>query len=192
MPTTCLRSAERLCRSTIAPSSSSRLSPGDGERSSERRRPARVGELRAAGERRAELHGWISAAARRCVVALEDGRPAPAAVLERSTVHEEPTFVLATGHDPARLQSSPLYRGRWCRDRAAEPCASTRSCRRSGRTRSACRSWTASWRTARCGYAAGARAAAGDARAACARRGAGGAVGGDGRAAWRSTVSAVS
>ncbi len=45
------------------------------------------------------LGGWISAAARRCVAALKDGRPAPPAVLERSVVHDEDTFVLAPGHD---------------------------------------------------------------------------------------------
>jgi SWI/SNF-related matrix-associated actin-dependent regulator 1 of chromatin subfamily A len=51
------------------------------------------------------LGGWISAAAERCVAALLDGRPAPPAVLEVSTVHEDPTFVLAPGHDPAQLES---------------------------------------------------------------------------------------
>jgi SWI/SNF-related matrix-associated actin-dependent regulator of chromatin subfamily A-like protein 1 len=45
------------------------------------------------------LEGWISHAAKRCVTALEAGRPAPPAVLELSTVHEQPTFVLAPGHD---------------------------------------------------------------------------------------------
>jgi SWI/SNF-related matrix-associated actin-dependent regulator 1 of chromatin subfamily A len=49
------------------------------------------------------LAGWISHAAKRCVAALRDGRPAPPAVLELSSVHEDPTFVLAPGHDPARL-----------------------------------------------------------------------------------------
>jgi SWI/SNF-related matrix-associated actin-dependent regulator 1 of chromatin subfamily A len=43
--------------------------------------------------------GWISPAARRCIAALEEGRPAPPSVLELSEVHEEPTFVLAPGHD---------------------------------------------------------------------------------------------
>jgi SWI/SNF-related matrix-associated actin-dependent regulator of chromatin subfamily A-like protein 1 len=51
-----------------------------------------------------ELDAWITPAAKRCVAALEDGRPAPAAVLECSTVHEEETFVLAGGHDPARVE----------------------------------------------------------------------------------------
>ncbi len=50
---------------------------------------------------RAHLDAWVSPAARRCGEALEDGRPAPPAVLERSTAHEEPTLVLAPGHDPA-------------------------------------------------------------------------------------------
>jgi SWI/SNF-related matrix-associated actin-dependent regulator 1 of chromatin subfamily A len=45
------------------------------------------------------LEGWLSPAARRCVAALEDGRPAPPAVLELSAVHEEATFVLLEGHD---------------------------------------------------------------------------------------------
>ncbi len=51
-----------------------------------------------------QLHGWISRAARRCVAALEEGRPAPGAVLEISSVHEDPTFVLAPGHDPAQCE----------------------------------------------------------------------------------------
>ena len=45
------------------------------------------------------LEAWISRAARRCVAALEAGQPAPPAVLELSQVHEQPTFVLAPGHD---------------------------------------------------------------------------------------------
>jgi SWI/SNF-related matrix-associated actin-dependent regulator of chromatin subfamily A-like protein 1 len=45
------------------------------------------------------LEGWISHAAKRCVAALADGLPAPPAVLELSVVHEQPTFVLAPGHD---------------------------------------------------------------------------------------------
>ncbi len=49
-----------------------------------------------------QLDGWMTHAAKRCVAALEDGRPAPPAVLELSTVHEESTFVLAPGHDPSR------------------------------------------------------------------------------------------
>ncbi|HYM66516.1 MAG TPA: DEAD/DEAH box helicase, partial [Patescibacteria group bacterium] len=52
----------------------------------------------------ARLDGWMSHAARRCVAALREGRPAPPAVLERSLAHEEATFVLAPGHDPGLLQ----------------------------------------------------------------------------------------
>ena len=49
------------------------------------------------------LDGWTSQATRRCVAALEAGRPAPPAVLERSNVHAEATFVLAPGHDTSLL-----------------------------------------------------------------------------------------
>jgi hypothetical protein len=49
------------------------------------------------------LHGWISHATERCVTALEAGQPAPPAVLELSAVHEQPTFVLAPGHDLGML-----------------------------------------------------------------------------------------
>ena len=49
------------------------------------------------------LSGWISHAAKRCVAALTAGNPAPPAVLERSLVHEEPSFVLAPGHDAGLL-----------------------------------------------------------------------------------------
>ncbi len=51
------------------------------------------------------LSGWITHAAKRCVAALQEDRPAPPAVLDRSAVHEEPTFVLASGHDPSRLEA---------------------------------------------------------------------------------------
>ncbi len=47
----------------------------------------------------APLEGWISHAAKRCATALEAGRPAPPAVLELSEIHDQPTFVLAPGHD---------------------------------------------------------------------------------------------
>jgi SWI/SNF-related matrix-associated actin-dependent regulator of chromatin subfamily A-like protein 1 len=50
------------------------------------------------------LDAWASPAARRCIAALEDGRPAPPAVLELSSVHEEPTFVLAPGHDRTLIE----------------------------------------------------------------------------------------
>ncbi len=57
------------------------------------------------------LDAWVSPAARRCIAALEDGRPAPAAVLERSSVHEEPTFVVAEGHDPECVRRFAEMRG---------------------------------------------------------------------------------
>jgi SWI/SNF-related matrix-associated actin-dependent regulator 1 of chromatin subfamily A len=57
------------------------------------------------------LDAWVSPAARRCVAALEDGRPAPPAVLELSNVHEDPTFVLATGHDATRVREFAALRG---------------------------------------------------------------------------------
>lgn len=45
-----------------------------------------------------QLRGWTSTAARRCAAALREDRPAPAAVLEISAAHEDPTFVLVPGH----------------------------------------------------------------------------------------------
>ena len=57
------------------------------------------------------LDGWMSGAARRCIAALTDGRPAPPAVLELSTVHEDPTFVLAPGHDPSLLEAFAALQG---------------------------------------------------------------------------------
>jgi hypothetical protein len=51
-----------------------------------------------------QLRAWVSHAARRCVAALEAGRPAPPAVLELSAVHDEPWFVLAPGHDVGLLE----------------------------------------------------------------------------------------
>ena len=57
------------------------------------------------------LDGWMSEAAKRCVAALQDGRPPPPAVLERSSVHEEPTFVLAPGHDPTLPGEFAALRG---------------------------------------------------------------------------------
>jgi SWI/SNF-related matrix-associated actin-dependent regulator of chromatin subfamily A-like protein 1 len=50
------------------------------------------------------LHGWISPAARRCIAALEAGQPAPPAVLELSEAHEQPSFVLAPGHDSGMVE----------------------------------------------------------------------------------------
>jgi superfamily II DNA or RNA helicase len=58
-----------------------------------------------------QLDGWMSPAARRCVAALLDDRPAPPAVLELSTVHEHPTFVLAPGHDASRSHAFAAIRG---------------------------------------------------------------------------------
>ncbi|HMD52152.1 MAG TPA: DEAD/DEAH box helicase, partial [Solirubrobacteraceae bacterium] len=49
------------------------------------------------------LDAWITPAAGRCVKALSAGRPAPPAVLERSSAHAEPTFVLAPGHDASSV-----------------------------------------------------------------------------------------
>jgi SWI/SNF-related matrix-associated actin-dependent regulator of chromatin subfamily A-like protein 1 len=51
------------------------------------------------------LSGWISHAAKRCVAALLAGGPAPPAVLELSGVHDEPSFVLAPGHDAGLLDA---------------------------------------------------------------------------------------
>ncbi len=62
------------------------------------------------------LGGWIAHAAKRCVLALQEGRPAPPAVLDRSAVHEEPTFVLAPGHDSTRLEAFAALPGvAWAR-----------------------------------------------------------------------------
>jgi SWI/SNF-related matrix-associated actin-dependent regulator of chromatin subfamily A-like protein 1 len=57
------------------------------------------------------LDGWMSEAAKRCIAALTDGRPAPPAVLELSTAHEDPTFVLAPGHDPSLLEAFAALQG---------------------------------------------------------------------------------
>src|SRR5207248_54391 len=43
--------------------------------------------------------------------ALMQGRPAPAAVLELSDAHEEPTFVLAPGHDRTALERFAELKG---------------------------------------------------------------------------------
>ncbi len=58
-----------------------------------------------------QLRGWLSPAAKRCVAALRDGLPAPPAVLELSPVHDDPTFVLAPGHEPAQLDAFAALRG---------------------------------------------------------------------------------
>jgi SWI/SNF-related matrix-associated actin-dependent regulator 1 of chromatin subfamily A len=57
------------------------------------------------------LGGWISGATKRCVAALEEGRPAPPAVLQRSSMHGEETFVLAPGHNVSLLEKFAELRG---------------------------------------------------------------------------------
>ena len=57
------------------------------------------------------LRGWISPGAKRCIAALREGRPAPPAVLEVSALHEDPTFVLAPGHDAAQLDAFAALAG---------------------------------------------------------------------------------
>ncbi len=57
------------------------------------------------------LRGWISPGAKRCIAALREGRPAPPAVLEVSALHEDPTFVLAPGHDAAQLDAFATLAG---------------------------------------------------------------------------------
>jgi SWI/SNF-related matrix-associated actin-dependent regulator 1 of chromatin subfamily A len=57
------------------------------------------------------LHGWISPGAKRCIAALRDGRPVPPAVLEVSALHEDPTFVLAPGHDARQLDAFAALAG---------------------------------------------------------------------------------
>jgi SWI/SNF-related matrix-associated actin-dependent regulator 1 of chromatin subfamily A len=59
----------------------------------------------------AHLDGWMSPAAKRCVAALRAGRAAPPAVLERSSAHEEDSFVLAPGHDESLLERFAGMRG---------------------------------------------------------------------------------
>jgi SWI/SNF-related matrix-associated actin-dependent regulator 1 of chromatin subfamily A len=57
------------------------------------------------------LDAWISPAARRCITALEQGRPAPPAVLELSSVQEDPAFVLLPGHDQLLVHKFAALRG---------------------------------------------------------------------------------
>jgi SWI/SNF-related matrix-associated actin-dependent regulator 1 of chromatin subfamily A len=57
------------------------------------------------------LRGWISPGAKRCIAALREGRPAPPAVLEVSALHEDPTFVLAPGHEAAQLDAFAALAG---------------------------------------------------------------------------------
>jgi hypothetical protein len=58
-----------------------------------------------------QLDAWINPAAKRCIDALRDGRPAPPAVLELSSVHDAPTFVLAAGHEPRLLEEFAAIEG---------------------------------------------------------------------------------
>jgi hypothetical protein len=57
------------------------------------------------------LRGWTSPGAKRCIAALREGRPAPPAVLEVSALHEDPTFVLAPGHDAMQLDAFAALAG---------------------------------------------------------------------------------
>jgi hypothetical protein len=57
------------------------------------------------------LDGWMSRGAKRCVAALQAGRPAPAAVLELEGEGEDAVFVLAAGHDESRVQQFAALRG---------------------------------------------------------------------------------
>lgn len=78
---------------------------------------------------REHLDGWISNAARRCGAALEAGRPAPPAVLELSSAHDDATFVLAPGHGVAlqeRFASLPGVQAPSARRRGPLP-AGTRA-----------------------------------------------------------------
>jgi SWI/SNF-related matrix-associated actin-dependent regulator 1 of chromatin subfamily A len=52
-----------------------------------------------------------SAQPRHVTAALAEERPVPPTVLERSAIHEQPTFVLAPGHDPAQLQAFAMLPG---------------------------------------------------------------------------------
>jgi SWI/SNF-related matrix-associated actin-dependent regulator of chromatin subfamily A-like protein 1 len=51
------------------------------------------------------LRSFATPAARRCVAALREGRPAPPAVLELSSIHDDPTFLLAPGYDTSQLDA---------------------------------------------------------------------------------------
>jgi SWI/SNF-related matrix-associated actin-dependent regulator of chromatin subfamily A-like protein 1 len=64
--------------------------------------PLTLDSWRAIEER---MHSFTTPATRRCVAALKEGRPAPPAVLELSSIHDDPTFVLAPGHDESQLEA---------------------------------------------------------------------------------------
>ncbi len=107
-------------------------------------RAAHAGVVAADGRAAARLDQLRRASA--ASAALLEGRPAPPAVLELSAIHDDPTFVLAPGHDPAQLEAFAGLAGSAAGEaaRGAAPGTSTRSCRRSARTRSASRSSTPS------------------------------------------------
>ncbi|HEX5307482.1 MAG TPA: DEAD/DEAH box helicase [Solirubrobacteraceae bacterium] len=67
------------------------------------------------------LRGFTSTGARRCVQALEQGRPAPAAVLELAKLRAEPTFALAPGHDHTAVQAFAQLPGAIVAYRGATP-----------------------------------------------------------------------
>jgi superfamily II DNA or RNA helicase len=69
----------------------------------------------------AHLRAFTSAGARRCVAALEQGRPAPAAVLELSIGQENATFLLASGHDHRALRAFAAIPGATAAYRGATP-----------------------------------------------------------------------
>ena len=144
---------------------------------------------------RGRLDGWMSHAAKRCVAALVDGRPAPPAVLERSTrprASRRSCSRRATTR--RRSRRSPGCEACWRPRGAPRGRARARPrCRRSAPIRSACPSSTRFLADGeRVGRAGRARAAAGDPRAARARRRPGGALGRDRRAARRCRTSAAS
>jgi SWI/SNF-related matrix-associated actin-dependent regulator 1 of chromatin subfamily A len=58
-----------------------------------------------------QLRGWISPAAKRCIAALREDRPAPPAVLELAPGEDDPTFLLAAGHDPEQLDAFAALAG---------------------------------------------------------------------------------
>ncbi|HEV3095152.1 MAG TPA: DEAD/DEAH box helicase [Solirubrobacteraceae bacterium] len=67
------------------------------------------------------LRAFTSAGARRCVAALQQGRPAPGAVLELSGLQQEPAFALAPGHDHSALQAFAALPGATAAYRGAMP-----------------------------------------------------------------------
>lgn len=69
----------------------------------------------------AHLRAFTSAGVRRCVQALQQGRPAPAAVLELAKLRTEPTFALVPGHDHAAVQAFAELPGAIVAYRGATP-----------------------------------------------------------------------